>query len=121
MVVAVAVAVAVARVVARLVAVAAVAAAVAAMSGCWWQHTCAALVEGRWSGNKTLLGLYRLAGLTLLGSFCLARVKVRPLMRWLALRVCNAGLWGGGGGMKYALVGERIGGWYSILKARCRS
>jgi hypothetical protein len=27
---------------------------------------------------------------------------------------------GGGGGVKYALVGERIGGWSSILKARCR-
>jgi hypothetical protein len=87
--------VAVARVMARLVAVVAMAAG--AMSRRWWQCTCAALVEGRWSDNNALFGLRCLAWLALLGLLCLAGIKVRPLTRWLLLRICNAGQrWGGG-------------------------
>ncbi len=92
--VAVAVAVVVARVMERLVAVLAVAAG--AMSGWQQRRTCVALVEGRRSNDNALLGLCCLAWLALLGSLGLACIKVRPLMRWLALRVCNAGRrWGG--------------------------
>ncbi len=93
--VAVAVGVVVARVVARLVAVGKV--EMVAMSGRWWQHTCAALVEGRWSNDNASLGLCRLAWLVLLGLLCSGCVKVKPLMRWLALRTRNTGQrWKGG-------------------------
>ncbi len=95
---AVAVAVAVARVVARSVAVAAAVVA-AAMSGHQRRCTCAALVEGRWSNNNALLGLRCLAQLVLLGLLSSAHVKARLLMRWLALRACDAGQrWEGGSG-----------------------
>jgi hypothetical protein len=90
--VALAVAVVVARVVARLVVVAAAAAAAAAaMSGCQWQRTCAASVEGCRSNDIILLGLRCSAWLALLGLLCLACIKARLLTLWLALRAPNAG------------------------------
>jgi hypothetical protein len=86
--------VAVAGVMVRLVAV--MVAAASAMSGCWQQRTCAASVEGHWSDDNLLHGLRCLARLVLLGLLCSAGIKVRLLMRWLALRVRNAGQrWGG--------------------------
>ncbi len=79
-----------------MVVAAAVAAAAAAMSGHWQRRTCAVLVEGHGSNNNALLGLHCSAQLALLGLLHSACIKVKPLMRWLALRACNAGQrWGG--------------------------
>ncbi len=93
------------------------------MSGHWQQCICRALVaKGCWwwrgigsgvgtaANSYALLGMQCLAWLALLGSNCSACVRVRPLMRQLALCTCGPGQrWGGGGAAALALLGLRWG------------